>query len=115
MLRKIGQRVSDALKNLKQNKNQDLFSLTREEINRFKTENDVSCTPPYLLVAEDLFSTQQQVFEASVFYLCKIALNQKKYHDHILRILYAYMAEYTSKSIRIAYIKNTVKQLGLVV
>lgn len=44
-------------------------------------------TPPYLTILPGLDSEEKQLFEASVYYLVKIAANKSKYHKEILEIL----------------------------
>lgn len=45
-------------------------------------------TPPYLLVAEQLDSPQEQIFQSAVYNLAKIALNHRHYRKDILELLH---------------------------
>ncbi len=44
-------------------------------------------SPVYLSILPGLESEERQVFEASVYYLAKIAENKQKYREEILKIL----------------------------
>lgn len=44
-------------------------------------------SPTYLSMLSGLDSEEKQLFEATVYYLAKIALNKPKYHDEIVEIL----------------------------
>ncbi len=44
-------------------------------------------SPVYLSLLPGLDSEEKQIFEASVYYLAKIAVNKQKYREEILQIL----------------------------
>ena len=52
-----------------------------------KVENKKTFSPSYLTLLSGLDSNEKQLFEASVYYLVKIAANKQKYHDEITEIL----------------------------
>ncbi len=71
-----------------------------------KKEFEQICTPPYVAVAAQLGSNKQKVFEAAVFYLCTIAVNEPKYEKAILHVLDSYASEHEKIPQRAEYIKN---------
>ena len=70
-----------------------------------KKEFEKACTPPYVAVAAQLGTDKQQVFEAAVYYLCTIAVNEPKYEKAIIHELDSYMSEHKKNSVRVDYIK----------
>ena len=66
-------------------------------------------TPTYLLVAQDLNSREDQVFEAAVYYLCVIARQKQEYRKEIIALLKEEMKKNKAQSARTAYIKNMLK------
>lgn len=66
-------------------------------------------TPPYLVVAYQMHSKKQEIFEASVYYLCVIAKNTPKYKKDILKILKDYSVEHENQKVRVSYINNQIK------
>ncbi len=51
------------------------------------TEVKKKFSPVYLSIASGLNSEEKQIFEATVYYLEKIALNKPKYREDILKIM----------------------------
>ena len=66
-------------------------------------------TPPYLVVAYQMHSNKQEIFESSVFYLCVIAKNTPKYKKDILKILKNYAEEHKNQKERLNFINNQIK------
>ncbi len=56
------------------------YALTQAEIKK-------KFSPVYLDILKGLESEEKQIFEATVYYLSKIAQNKQKYKDDILNIL----------------------------
>ena len=52
-----------------------------------KVENKKTFSSTYLTLLPGLDSKEKQLFEASVYYLVKIAANKQKYRDEIIEIL----------------------------
>lgn len=72
-----------------------------------------SSTPTYLIIAKDLESPHEQIFEGAVYYLCKIAASKKAYCSDIKQILETYMRKNPEKTIRSAYIKKMLEKSAL--
>lgn len=79
-------------------------------------EKDVF-TPPYLWIAEQLQSKDNQIFRGAVYYLADIAVNEAGHTDAILEILnkYASAAELLKEQTdyvktKIAYVKKNRKK-----
>ena len=58
-----------------------------------KVENKKTFSPTYLTLLPGLDSEEKQLFEASVYYLVRIAANKQKYRDEITEILKNKMEE----------------------
>jgi len=56
------------------------YALTHTEVKK-------KFSPTYLSVLPGLECEEKQLFEATVYYLAKIAVNKPKYHDEIVEIL----------------------------
>lgn len=56
------------------------YALTHTEVKK-------KYTPVYQSILNGLESEEKQIFEATVYYLVRIAKNKPKYHDEILEIL----------------------------
>lgn len=68
-----------------------------------------SCTPPFETIAQQLNDATNTVFEASVFYLCRIAVNEKKYQQEIISILKNYKKTHKDDHNRLNFIDNMLK------
>lgn len=56
------------------------YALSRSEVKKY-------FSPVYLSMLSGLDSDEKQIFEATVYYLAKIAVNKAKYREEILSIL----------------------------
>ena len=72
----------------------------------FKIDLENRCFPPYLTIAAQLGSSEQQIFEAAVIYLCDIADNKPKYQKSIAKILETYKVEHNQQFDRVSFIEN---------
>ena len=82
-------------------KDSDISPIEAEKIQKASytlsnTEVKKRFSPPYLSMLPDLESNDKQVFEATVYYLAKIAMKKNKYHDDILKAL---QERYNNKSL----------------
>ena len=71
-------------------------------------------TPSYIAIGQDLNSSEQQVFEAAVYYLCVIASQKKEYQKEISDILINQMKKTKAQTARVAYIKKMMEEYKLV-
>lgn len=71
-----------------------------------EASNDDACTPTYEIIAQDLNSEHDQIFEAGVWYLCKIASIKTAYSSPITNILKSYIASNPDSVARIGCIKK---------
>ncbi len=69
-------------------------------------QNQSGYTPTYLLIARDLKSPQDAVFEAAVYYLCAIAAHKTNEKEPILKILKETFYQKHLKASRRAYIEK---------
>ena len=74
---------------------------------------DKTFTPPYTLISYQLLSEKNEIFEASVYYLCTIAKNMPKYKSEIYSILMSYCEENKNMKNRIAYIHSQMETYNL--
>ena len=74
--------------------------------NSFFSNHHSSYTPTYLLIARDLESPQDAVFEAAVYYLCVIANYKTNEKEPILKILNSTFHQKKLKASRRAYIEK---------
>lgn len=67
--------------------------------------------PPYMEIAQQLFSEKTEIFQAAVYYLVRIAQNEYKYTDKIIALLkeYAQQAERTDAEMR--YLSEQISRL----
>ncbi len=65
-----------------------------------------SCTPPYILIALQLKSPEEQVFKAAVYYLHAIAVNQPKYRQIIINIMEEYIKNNPQHTARAEYLRQ---------
>lgn len=68
-------------------------------------------TPPYKLIAEQLSSQHDQVFDSAVYYLAKIASSSRKYHSAITAILNDYASNPHLPEHRKQYIAQKLSEL----
>ena len=70
-------------------------------------------TPTFLLIANDLTSPQDKIFEAAVYYLCVIAKFKTEYRHDIFEILNGYLKNNLKQTKRINYIQKVLNQYEL--
>jgi hypothetical protein len=63
-------------------------------------------TPPYLIIAAGLESSEDQIFEATVTALCGIARERPCYKEDILRIFQTYEQEHPEQKDRLKIIHD---------
>lgn len=68
-------------------------------------------TPPYKLIAEQLSSPHDQVFDSAVYHLAKIANSSQKYHSAITAILNEYASNPHLSEHRKQYIAQKLSEL----
>ncbi len=82
------------------------YALTHTEIKK-------KFSPVYLSMLNGLNSEEKQIFEATVYYLVKIALNKPKYRQDILKIMNEKMKESSINPEFREIIKTKVLELSL--
>ncbi len=80
------------------------YALTHAEIKK-------KYSPTYLSLVADLDSEEEQLFEASAYYLIRIAANKPKYRAEILEILNAKIADTKLNPEYKEYIKQQMKNI----
>ena len=78
----------------------------KENCNSSFSNHHSSYTPTYLLIARDLESPQDAVFEAAVYYLCAIAAHKTNEKEPILKILNSTFHQKHLKTSRREYIEK---------
>ena len=93
-----------------------IFSSGEEEkVNYCKNihRNKKDVTPSYVEISKDLNSKENQVFEASVYYLCVIAKMKQEYQKDISEIVNMYLNKNKAKTSRVSYVLEMAKEHGL--
>ena len=67
--------------------------------------------PPYIDVARQLFSEKNEIFRAAVFYLGRIAENEGKYAEPIVKIMQQYAATAKRNPEDMEYLAAQIKQI----
>lgn len=67
--------------------------------------------PPYIDVARQLFSEKNEIFRAAVFYLGRIAENEGKYAEPIVKIMQQYAATAKRNPEDMEYLASQIKQI----
>ncbi len=70
-------------------------------------------TPPYMTMLAGLNSQEKQVFEATVYYLVKIAVKKNRYRDDIIKHMQEKMHEKGLNPEFKEYIKNNIQKISL--
>lgn len=68
-------------------------------------------TPPYKIIAEQLQSSNDQIFRAAVFNLTNIALNRKQYSNDILLILEKTLEDKIRSKEQLEYVRIKIGQI----
>ena len=76
------------------------------------TEVKNKYSPTYLSLLSGLESDEKQLFEASVYYLTRIAANKPKYHQEIIEILQNKASEKRINPEFREYIKQQIKNIS---
>ena len=70
-------------------------------------------TPTYMTILSGLNSTEKQVFEASVYYLTKIAAKKNKYREDILKHMREKMHEKDLNPEFKEYLKHNIQRISI--
>lgn len=71
-------------------------------------------TPSYVFMLKDLDSKEQQIFEATVYYLCTIAALKKEYQNDIIEVLNKALLKNKKHEDRAAYIQKMMEEKKLI-
>ncbi len=71
---------------------------------------DKTYTPSYLPISYQLLNDKKEIFNASVYYLCKIAQNSPKYKLDIINILNTYCKNNKNNKERVDFIKSEMEK-----
>lgn len=89
---------------------QTAVNMQKKYVSENETASKSSCTPPYLQIVPFLFSEQQQVFEAAVFYLCKIYTLNSASQSEIADVFSVFIHSSENLPERISYIKEKCRE-----
>ena len=88
-------------------------TIQKEDFFRSLKNYSKTFTPPYLLISYQLLDEKNEIFEASVYYLCTIAKNSPKYKTDIYQILISYCENNKNLKSRIDFIQSQIKKYNL--
>ncbi len=75
------------------------------------SKEEAAYTPPYLLIAEQLQSHDEQIFRGAVYYLSRIAVNEPKNRETIIDILGRCIDNSKRDQTQLDYIKSKIAEI----
>lgn len=85
--------------------------LQKNYLENQKSAPQITEYPPYIDVARQLFSEKNEIFRAAVFYLGRIAENEGKYAEPIVKIMQQYAATAKRNPEDMEYLAAQIKQI----